>query len=118
MMQAAESRKRSHAASLCGTTPSQPTRGRILFESQVRAIFMVIGQIFRKQPFQMSLVEHDHVIEQFAAAASHQRSATPFCQGLRYAVRKGSLPSFRTVDTTSQPNLESGSNSRNLGVDV
>src|SRR6516165_3719790 len=38
-----------------------------------------------------------------------QRSATPFCQGLRYAVRTGSHPIAFIVATTSALNFASGS---------
>jgi hypothetical protein len=43
-----------------------------------------------------------------------QRSATPFCHGLRKAVRIGSHPMPRTAETTSGPNFASRSNSKNL----
>src|SRR5215510_3813379 len=43
-----------------------------------------------------------------------QRSATPFCHGLRKAVRNGTLPIAFTDETTSLPNFASRSNSRNL----
>jgi len=62
MMQAADPRERSYGTPHCGTIHRQATCGGILRESKVRAIFMVIAKIFRKQPFQMSLVEDDYVI--------------------------------------------------------
>src|SRR5215469_9235662 len=43
-----------------------------------------------------------------------QRSATPFCQGLRKAVRVGSLPISFAAETTSAQNFASRSNSKNL----
>src|ERR1700730_5872944 len=43
-----------------------------------------------------------------------QRSATPFCHGLRKAVRVGWLPISLTAETTSAPNFASRSNSKNL----
>src|SRR5258708_24025260 len=43
-----------------------------------------------------------------------QRSATPFCHGLRKAVRVGWLSMSRTAETTSAPNFASRSNSKNL----
>src|SRR4029077_8257049 len=42
-----------------------------------------------------------------------QRSATPFCHGLRKAVRVGSLPMSLTAESTSAPNFASRSNSKN-----
>jgi hypothetical protein len=42
-----------------------------------------------------------------------QRSATSFCHGLRKAMRVGWLPMSLTAETTSAPNFESRSNSKN-----
>src|ERR1700719_1364409 len=45
-----------------------------------------------------------------------QRSATPFCHGLRKVVRVGWLPISLTAETTSSPNFASRSNSKILWV--
>ena len=37
----------------------------------MRAVFLVIADVFRKQPFQMAFIERDDMVQQVAAAASH-----------------------------------------------
>ncbi len=36
----------------------------------MRAIFVVVGNIFTEQPFQVPFIERDDVIQQFSAAAA------------------------------------------------
>jgi hypothetical protein len=37
----------------------------------MRAIFVVVGNVFGEQAFQVSFIEGDDVIQQFPAAAAH-----------------------------------------------
>jgi len=37
----------------------------------MRAIFVVVGNVFSEQAFQVPFIERDDVIEQFSAAAAH-----------------------------------------------
>jgi hypothetical protein len=37
----------------------------------MRAIFVVVGNVLAEQPFQMTFIDRDNVIEQVAAAAAH-----------------------------------------------
>src|SRR4029077_19080650 len=80
----------------------------------MRPVFVIIEQVGRHQPFEMPLIQDDHVVQQVASATSHQRSATPLCHGLRKAVRVGWLPMFLTAESTSAPNFAPRSSSKNL----
>jgi len=53
------------------------------------------------ESLQMARVENDHMIENIPAAVATQRSATPFCHGLRKLVRFGWMPKLFTVSITS-----------------
>jgi hypothetical protein len=46
------------------------TDWRVLRESQVRPIFMVIAHILGQQPLEVLLVQDDHVIQQVSTATS------------------------------------------------
>ena len=56
-----------------------PTRGyaassaprRSLAQSKVRAVLVMVGDVFGKEPLQVPLVESNHMVEQLAAAAPH-----------------------------------------------
>src|SRR5260370_42174263 len=37
----------------------------------MRSVFMVIADVFRQKPFKMTLVEHNGVVQQFAATTSN-----------------------------------------------
>jgi hypothetical protein len=37
----------------------------------MRAIFVVVGNVFTEQAFQVPFIERDDVIQQFSAAAAH-----------------------------------------------
>ena len=39
-------------------------RGRLLTQSEMCPVFVVIAQVFIHEPFQMPLVEHDDMVEQ------------------------------------------------------
>src|SRR6266481_7988179 len=71
MMQAAESREGTHRASHCGKARGQSARRRVLRQSKMGPILMVVADIVAHEPFQMPFVQYDHMIEQVAAAASH-----------------------------------------------
>jgi hypothetical protein len=60
-----------------------PEARRLLLQSIMNAIGVVILEVISNQPTQMGFVQDDHVIQQLPATAPTQRSATPFCQGLR-----------------------------------
>src|SRR5215472_11274468 len=89
---------------------------RSLAQPKVRAVFMMIGDVLGKKPLQVPLVESNHMVEQLAAAAPPQRSATPFCQGLSNEVRTAFIFRDRMADGTSVPYFASRSWIRNLGA--
>jgi hypothetical protein len=49
---------------------SRSTCGRLLRQSQVRPVVMVVADVFGHEPFEMPLVEDDDVIEQVPAAVA------------------------------------------------
>jgi hypothetical protein len=44
---------------------------RSLSQPKMRAVFVMVGDVLRKQPLQVPPVESNHMVEQLAAAASH-----------------------------------------------
>src|SRR5712664_4420614 len=50
---------------------SHPPTGSLLVESEMCAVFVIVADVFAEKAFQVPLVEHDHMIEQIAAAALH-----------------------------------------------
>ncbi len=64
----------------------------------------------------MALVENDDVIEELASETPDPRSAMPFCQGLRYAVLAGRIPSGSTIETTRALKMASRSKTRWCGA--
>src|ERR1700745_1982739 len=114
MVQPAESRKRVNLAFSLKANCCRPTCWRVLRESKMRPVLVIVEQIRRHQPFEMPLIQDDHVVQQVASGTSPQRSATPFCQGQRKAVRVGWLPMSLTAETTSPPNFVPRSSSKNL----
>ena len=78
-------------------------------ESQMGALLVEVVDILGKKSAQVALVGRDDRIEQFAATASPQRSATPFCHGRRQDVCNDSISMSRTVAGTSKPYFASRS---------
>jgi hypothetical protein len=71
MVQPAESREGLNLAFSLRANRSRPTCGRVLREAEMCPVLMVVEQIRRHQPFEMSLVHDDHVVQQVASATSH-----------------------------------------------
>ena len=113
MMQATESRKGLNLPFKRRANFCRPTCWRVLRESEMRPVLVIIEQVGRHQLFEMPLIQDDHVVQQVASATSHQRSATPFCHGLQKTVRVGSLPMSLPAESTSAPNFASRSSSKN-----
>jgi len=59
-----------------------PTGWRVLRESEMNPVLVVVEHVFRHQPFEMPLIQDDHVVKQVSSTLPTERSATPFCQGL------------------------------------
>ena len=66
MMKTADARQGQSAVRLVRAGFSGPSCRRRLFQSDVRAIFVIVGQIFTPKPPEMLLVQGDDVIKHFA----------------------------------------------------
>ena len=66
MMQSTESGQRDNLATgrfrFCN-----PTTGRVLPQSEMSSVFMIVANIVLQQPSQVSLVEHNHVVQKLSA---------------------------------------------------
>jgi len=107
MVQPAQSGKGVNPVSQCRRARDGSTLRCIFRQPQVCPVLVVIAHILGQQPFQVPFVQDDDVVQQVPPATPTQRSATPFCHGLRKAVRTGSLPMALADDATSLPNFES-----------
>jgi hypothetical protein len=107
MVQSTESREGVDRAISPISDRYWPTGWRILRESEVRPIFMVIANIFGHQPLECCSFSTITWSSRSRRQLPTQRSATPFCHGLRKAVRMAWLPKSFTAEITSIPNFES-----------
>ena len=71
VMQPAKSRQRDDLALARRRRRRNSTVGRVLPQSEMSWVFVVIADIFFQQPSQMSLVQNNHVIQQVSAHASN-----------------------------------------------
>src|SRR5580693_2653249 len=67
MMKTAHPRQGQNVARLVRACFNRPSRGCRLLQSDVRAVFVIVGQIITPKPPEMLLVQWDDVIEYFAA---------------------------------------------------
>jgi hypothetical protein len=86
--------------------PARAFRGRsacrsLLAQPKIYSVLEVITNVLVDQALQMALVEHDHVVQQIAAAVAHPALAMPFCQGLVKEVRMSFAPKHFAVSRTS-----------------
>src|SRR5712692_7393190 len=111
-MQASEPRPRHRSAwnlGYCGATAG----GSFLHKRVVRSIVVIVGDVLVEQSPEVPLVENTTTWSSNSRRTLPiQRSATPFCQGLRYAVLVGRRPSDATMETTRSPKLASRSNTK------
>src|SRR5215469_3167966 len=71
MVQPAESRKGLNLAFTGRANFCCTTSWRVLRQSQMRPVLMVIAQVGRHQSFEMPLIEDDHMVQQVASATSY-----------------------------------------------
>src|SRR6516164_6231983 len=71
MVQPAESRKGLNLAFTRSANFCSTTCWRVLRESKMRPVRMVIEQVGRHESFEMPLIEDDHVVQQVASATSY-----------------------------------------------
>ena len=70
MMQTAEPRHRYDLVASYGIR-SCFTAGRCSFrQREMRSIVMIVADVFFHQPFQMTFIQHDHMVEQISAAVA------------------------------------------------
>ena len=70
MVQTADHRDGPHGSE--GWRLDYPWIGRIALERKIRAAVVIIIEVCPEHPFQMRLVQHDNVIQAFAADRSDQ----------------------------------------------
>jgi len=69
MMQAAEPRHGDNLALVAGCSRSRNAPGwRCLRQGEVGSVFVVVPNVFTHQAHQVAFIEHDHMVEQIAAA--------------------------------------------------
>jgi len=71
MVQATESRKGLNLVFTLRANCRRPACGRVLRESKMSPVLMVVEHIGKHQPFEMPLIQDDHVVQQVASATSH-----------------------------------------------
>jgi hypothetical protein len=71
MVQPAESRKGLNLAFTRRPNFCSTTSWRVLRQSKMCPVLMVVKQVRRHQPFEMALIQDDHVIQQVASTTSH-----------------------------------------------
>jgi hypothetical protein len=68
MMQAAKPRHRDHAARRVGLSSRRTVRWRLFRQAEMCPVVVIVTDVLGHEPLEMSLVEHDDVIEQVSAA--------------------------------------------------
>src|ERR1019366_5404923 len=58
-----------------------PTSRRLLVQSEVGSVVVIIGNVLGEEALQMSLIQRDHVVEQVAAATSDPTLGDPILPG-------------------------------------
>jgi hypothetical protein len=72
MVQTAQSRMADHRTGRRGTDSA--ARG-FLAETKMRAVLVMVGDVFGKKPLQVPLIESNDMVEQLAATAPHPNAA-------------------------------------------
>jgi hypothetical protein len=58
-----------------------PHLGRVLPQSIMDPIRMIVAEVFTNQPPQVGFIEHDHVIQQFSVVTPHPPFSNPILPG-------------------------------------
>jgi len=82
-MHAADPREADDVGRHTGPLLDRTSRRRVLAYPEMRSVCVVVGDNGLDQLPQVALVQDDDVVEKLLANGSNNRSATPFCQGLR-----------------------------------
>src|SRR6266849_352841 len=86
--------------------------GRILLEHEMGAQAVVVAEVAAQTTTEVSLVEDNHVVEQFASDGAEQSLGEGVCQGERGAVRTSLVPISFTRCRNSPPKMLSRSRSK------
>lgn len=100
MMQTTESRERNYLGAT--ERASSPVR-RFLIQSQVSSIVMVVSDIIRDKPPQMTLVRRNHVVQQLTSATSNP----PFGHAILPGAAECCLQRFNAHASNWRRHLES-----------
>ena len=65
---------------------------RVFVESEVRARAVIVADVIAKTTPQVSLVEDDDVVEEFASDGTDHALGEGFCHGERCVVRTSAMP--------------------------
>src|SRR5664279_6391427 len=68
-----------------------PTSRRLLLQTEVGSVVVIIGNVLGEESLQMALIQRDHVVEQLAAAASDPTLGDTIGEG-RQLQRMATLP--------------------------
>src|SRR6202035_4290856 len=71
MVESAESRQGLNLAFTRRADFRRPTCWRVLRESKMSPVLVIVEQVGRHRPFEMALIQDDHVVKQVALATSH-----------------------------------------------
>jgi len=116
MVQPAESRKGLNLAFTRSGTFCSTTSWRVVRQSKMSSVLVIVEQVRGHQPFEMPLIQDNHVLQQVASATSHPAFSNTVLP--RTAKGRASwlprLPISLTAEITSTPNFASRSNSKNL----
>ncbi len=89
---------------------NRPGDRAVLAQSQMRARAVIIGDVRRKDPPQLRLVEDDDVVEALSPARASRPATQPitlsakgFCQGERGAVTTSSMPMALILARNTKP---------------
>ena len=77
MVQPAESRKGMNLGFSLRANCRRPTCWRVLREPKMRPVLVIVVQVRRHQPFEMPLIQDNHVVQQVASATSHSTLSNP-----------------------------------------
>ena len=102
MVQPSESLLREDPTRSYGTNPAVR---RPLLKSEMCSVLMMVTNVLREQSLQMAFIQCNHVVQEALLQLPTQRSAMPFCQGLRNEVRLGIILVAFTAAITSNPNF-------------
>jgi len=86
-------------------------------QPEVGAVVVVVREVIGEESFQVSLVQRNGLVEQFAPAASHPALRDSVLPGLCTEVGTQEIFMDRIAVGTSNPYFASWSEMRNLGVD-